>query len=108
MTQRMAAVLYIVITIVVAMTIASEVACSWTPHARDERTIANVKRADEFYAADAAFARDALLRAATMTARPEDGALLRRAAADVDARAASSHSFFEGWQFREEQKSNPE
>lgn len=83
-------------------------ACNWRPHARDERTIANVRSADSFYATDAAFARDALLRAATLTARPEDAAAIRRDAADVDARAKSSHSFFEGWRFREEQKSDPE
>lgn len=81
-------------------------ACSWTAHQRDERTIQNVRNADSFYATDAAFARDVLLQAATMTARAEDGDALRRAARDVEARAKSSHSFFEGWRFREEQKTD--
>lgn len=81
------------------------VMCSLTAHQRDPRTIECVRQARTIASEDSERAERALLSAATLTARPEDAAALRRDAGRLAARRESAGDFFDGWLFREEQKS---
>ena len=80
--------------------------CPVTLNVRDERTIADVKLSQSYAERDAQRAIDALLTAATLTAKPEDGAAIRRKAKELEGLRDANLNFHTNWLYRETQKVN--
>ena len=81
-------------------------ACTITLHQRDERTIEAVRTTIATREADVGRAVASLAAAATMTARPEDGAWLAQEARDLKAIHEAERVRLGSWSYYESQKSD--